>query len=51
MNDKIIKLTILLLIIDITIITMLLIGKLSKDYVCNNTTDINWFIENCEVRK
>ena len=49
MNDKIIKLTILLLIINITTITMLLIGKLLKNHVCNNTTDISWFIENCEV--
>jgi hypothetical protein len=51
MNERLRKLAIILIIISIAMITTGLIIELTEDYICNNTTDIEWFIKNCEVEQ
>lgn len=51
MINKLRKLAIILIIISIVMITTGLIIQYTEYYICDNTTDIEWFIENCEVEE
>ena len=49
MINKLRILAIMLIIIAIVMIVTGVMIEISNDYVCSNTTNIKWFIENCEI--